>query len=196
MFTRKPDRSEAKPATAGNADQDKKSDTPDTPPPIALKLSTPLKELSQMAPSVIGGDLTVEGNVISKGEVQLEGKIKGDCHCISLVIGDKASIEGGVVAEDVIVRGRVVGSVRGHRVTLQSSSHVEGDIFHQSLAIEQGAFFEGKSRRSDDPIADAKTSLSSSKSDFGSGSSGNSSCSSGSASSDSSSSSQSTRAAE
>lgn len=196
MFTRKPDRSETKPATSGSADQDKKSDTPDTPPPTPLKLSTPLKGSSQMVPSVIGEDLTVEGNVISKGEVQLEGEIKGDCHCISLVIGDKALIEGGVVAEDVIVRGRVVGSVRGHRVTLQSSSHVEGDIFHQSLAIEQGAFFEGKSRRSDDPIADAKSASSSSKSSFGSGSSGSSSSASGSASSDSSSSSKSTRAAE
>jgi cytoskeletal protein CcmA (bactofilin family) len=43
-------------------------------------------------------------------------------------------------------------------VTLQSSSHVEGDIFHQSLAIEQGTYFEGKSRRSEDPLADAKSS--------------------------------------
>ncbi len=112
-----------------------------------------------MVPSVIGEDLTVEGNVISKGEVQLEGEIKGDCHCASLVIGDKALIEGGVLADDVIVRGKVVGSIRGHRVTLQSSSHVEGDIFHQSLAIEQGAYFEGKSRRSDDPLADSKPSV-------------------------------------
>jgi len=97
-----------------------------------------------MVPSVIGEDLTVEGNVISKGEVQLEGEIKGDCRCASLVIGDKALIEGDVLADDVYVRGRVVGSIRGHRVTLQSSCHVEGDIFHQSLAIEQGAYFEGK----------------------------------------------------
>ncbi|GBE43088.1 polymer-forming cytoskeletal [bacterium BMS3Bbin10] len=110
-----------------------------------------------MAPSVIGEDLSVEGNVVSKGEVQVEGEIKGDIHCASLVIGDKALIEGGVVADDVIVRGRVVGTVRGQRVTLQSTSHVEGDIFHQSLAIEQGSYFEGKSRRSDDPLADAKT---------------------------------------
>ncbi len=110
-----------------------------------------------MAPSVIGEDLSVEGNVISKGEVQVEGEIKGDIHCASLVIGDKALIEGGVVADDVIVRGRVVGTVRGQRVTLQSTSHVEGDIFHQSLAIEQGSYFEGKSRRSDDPLADAKS---------------------------------------
>jgi cytoskeletal protein CcmA (bactofilin family) len=38
------------------------------------------------------------------------------------------------------------------RVTLQSMSHVEGDIYHQSLALEQGAYFEGRSRRSDDPM--------------------------------------------
>jgi cytoskeletal protein CcmA (bactofilin family) len=39
------------------------------------------------------------------------------------------------------------------RVTLQAQSHVEGDIYHQSLAIEQGAYFEGKSRRTDDPLS-------------------------------------------
>jgi len=36
----------------------------------------------------------------------------------------------------------------------QAQSHVEGDIFAQSLAIEQGAYFEGKSRRSDNPLAE------------------------------------------
>ena len=51
------------------------------------------------------------------------------------------------------VRGHVMGSIRGKRVMLQATSHVEGDVFHQALAIEQGAFFEGKSRRSEDPTA-------------------------------------------
>ncbi|MEC9367662.1 MAG: polymer-forming cytoskeletal protein [Pseudomonadota bacterium] len=110
-----------------------------------------------MAPSIIGEDLTVTGNVISKGEIQVEGEIQGDIHCGSLLIGDKARITGGVVADDVIVRGRVNGSIRGLRVTLQASSHVEGDIHHQTLAIEQGAFFEGKSRRTDDPQSVGKT---------------------------------------
>jgi cytoskeletal protein CcmA (bactofilin family) len=39
------------------------------------------------------------------------------------------------------------------RVSLQSTSHVEGDVYHQALVMEQGAFFEGKSTRSDDPLA-------------------------------------------
>lgn len=106
-----------------------------------------------MAPSIIGSDLKLVGNAFSDGEVQVDGKIEGDIKCASLVVGDNAEITGGVVAEDVVVRGKVNGSIRGLRVTLQSSSHVEGDIHHQSLAIEQGAFFEGKSRREEDPVS-------------------------------------------
>lgn len=110
---------------------------------------------SGSALSVIGDDLTITGNVVSKGEVQIDGVIQGDVHCGTLLVGDHAQITGSVFAEDVIVRGKVLGSVRGSRVTLQDSSHVEGDIYHQSLAIEQGAYFEGKSRRSDEPAISA-----------------------------------------
>jgi cytoskeletal protein CcmA (bactofilin family) len=106
-------------------------------------------------PSVIGPDLTINGNLVSKGEVQVDGEVLGDIQGTYVVIGEKARITGGIIAEEIVVRGHVMGSVRGKRVMLQSSSHVEGDIFHQALAIEQGAFFEGKSRRSDDPLSDA-----------------------------------------
>lgn len=112
-----------------------------------------------MVPSIIGTDLNITGNVISKGEIQVDGEIQGDIHCTSLIVGEQAVISGGIVSEDVVIRGKVLGSIRGMRVTLQSNAHVEGDVFHQSLAVEQGAFFEGKSRRSDDPLAGAKPNM-------------------------------------
>ena len=121
-----------------------------TMPPKSSPMTT-----GKVVPSIIGTDLTVTGNVISKGEVQVDGVIQGDIHCTSLIVGEKAQITGGIVAEDVVVRGRVNGSIRGVRVTLQSSSQVDGDIFHKSIAIEQGAYFEGKSRRTEDPISSA-----------------------------------------
>ena len=92
------------------------------------------------------------GNLESKGEVTVEGQIQGDIHCAMLLVGEMAVVTGGIVAEEVVVRGKVMGSIRGNKVTLQSSAHVEGDVFHRALAIEQGAFFEGKSRRADDPM--------------------------------------------
>lgn len=105
------------------------------------------------APSVIGPDLLITGNLMSRGEVQIDGEVQGDVHATNLVVGDTARITGGIVADEVVVRGHVMGSVRGKRVLLQSSSHVEGDVYHLTLAIEQGAFFEGKSRRTQDPTA-------------------------------------------
>jgi cytoskeletal protein CcmA (bactofilin family) len=125
-----------------------------TPPGQARPLGL-ARGAERNTPSVIGPDLTINGNLVSKGEVQIDGEVQGDIHGTYVVIGEKARITGGIVAEEIVVRGHVMGSVRGKRVMLQSSSHVEGDIFHQALAIEQGAFFEGKSRRSDDPLAEA-----------------------------------------
>jgi cytoskeletal protein CcmA (bactofilin family) len=58
-----------------------------------------------------------------------------------------------VAGDRVIVRGTVSGVIRGATVSLQSSSHVEGDIHHISLAIEQGAEFDGRCRRAKDVAA-------------------------------------------
>ena len=102
--------------------------------------------------SVIGSDLTIAGNLICKGEVQVDGIVEGDIHGSNVVVGESATVTGGISADEVVIRGHVVGSVHGRRVMLQTTSQVEGDIFHQSLSIEQGAMFEGKSRRTkEDP---------------------------------------------
>jgi cytoskeletal protein CcmA (bactofilin family) len=155
MFTKKPEPGESVTKMGERPGGEAKSPFTERPATYA-KSPSPSANASKMVPSIIGEDLSISGNVTSKGEIQVDGEIQGDIHCGSLLLGDKSQVMGNVVAEDIVVRGRVVGSIRGLRVTLQAQSHVEGDIFHQSLAIEQGAYFEGKSRRSDDPLADVK----------------------------------------
>jgi cytoskeletal protein CcmA (bactofilin family) len=103
--------------------------------------------------SQIGADLTIVGNLLSHGEVGIDGEIQGDVHAATIVIGESATITGSLVADEIVVRGTVMGTIRGKRIVLQATSKVEGDIYHAQLAIEQGAFFEGKSRRMDDPTA-------------------------------------------
>lgn len=106
----------------------------------------------QGVPSHIGADLVITGNLTSKGEVHVDGIVEGDIQGALVVVGETATVTGGIIAEEVVVRGHIVGSVRSKRVMLQSTSQVDGDIYHQSLSIEQGALFEGKSRRSkEDP---------------------------------------------
>jgi cytoskeletal protein CcmA (bactofilin family) len=130
--------------------------TPFTERPATYASKSLGQTASKMVPSIIGEDLTIRGNVASKGEIQVDGEVEGDIRCGSLLLGDKSKVTGGVAAEDVVVRGHIVGSVRGVRITLQGQSVVEGDIFYQSLAIEQGASFEGTSRRTENPLEEIK----------------------------------------
>jgi cytoskeletal protein CcmA (bactofilin family) len=153
MFTNKPESDNHGAKLAGGLGHAK---TPYTERPAINAPKNPNRGASKMVPSIIGEDLMITGNITSKGEVQVDGEIHGDIRCSSLLIGDKSQVNGGVVAEDVVVRGHLVGSIRGLRITLQAPSHVEGDIFHQSLAIEEGAYFEGQSRRSDNPLEEIK----------------------------------------
>jgi cytoskeletal protein CcmA (bactofilin family) len=167
MFTKKPE--SGKTVTKLGGPSDARTPFTERPATYASKSHGP-SAANKMVPSIIGEDLTIKGNVTSKGEVQVDGEIEGDIHCSSLLLGDKSKVTGGVMADDVVVRGRIVGSIRGLRITLQAQSHVEGDIFHQSLAIEQGAYFEGKSRRSDNPLEEIKAAGANSSANVGSGS--------------------------
>ncbi|MHA1522913.1 MAG: bactofilin family protein [Alphaproteobacteria bacterium] len=129
------------------------------PPPAVAHHHAPQEAPSanrrggRLVPSIISGDLIITGNLLSGGELQVDGTIDGDVRAASLVIGENAAVTGEVMGEEVVVRGRVVGSIRGIRVVLAANCHVEGEIFHESLAVEPGAFFEGNCRRSEDPLS-------------------------------------------
>jgi cytoskeletal protein CcmA (bactofilin family) len=103
--------------------------------------------------SVISNDLKIIGQglkIISQGTLQVDGEVEGDVAGAEVIIGEQGKVTGTVAAERVIVRGKISGVIRGMTVALQSSAKVEGDIHHISLAIEQGAEFDGRCRRPTD----------------------------------------------
>ena len=97
--------------------------------------------------TIIADGLKIVGSVTAEGLVEVNGHIEGDLHCTSLVVSPKASLIGGIEADHVVVDGRVEGPIRGGEVVLKSRAHVVGDIQHNSLAIESGAYFDGRSVR-------------------------------------------------
>lgn len=128
----------AKPASASPAPtaSDFKSSAPKAKPP-ASQLST---------------DLHITGNLKTSGDIQIEGTVDGDIRAHLLTIGESATVNGECMADDVVVNGRIVGTVRGLKVRLTSTARVEGDIIHKTIAIESGAHFEGSVQRQDDPL--------------------------------------------
>ena len=108
------------------------------------------------AASVLSSDLTITGNVRSSGDIQIEGVVEGDVRAQTLIVGEGATVKGEVVADEVIVHGRVVGRLRGLKVRLSTSARCEGDIVHKTIAIESGAHFEGSVQRQEDPLGKSK----------------------------------------
>ena len=102
---------------------------------------------SKQRGTVIAEGLKIVGSVTAEGLVEVNGQIEGEVHCTSLIISRKAHVVGTIQAERVVVDGTVEGPIQGGSVMLKSGAHVVGDIHHQSLAIESGAFFDGRSIR-------------------------------------------------
>ncbi|WP_299785315.1 polymer-forming cytoskeletal protein [uncultured Marivita sp.] len=108
------------------------------------------------AASILSSDLHITGNLKTTGDINVEGTVEGDIRAHLLTVGESATIKGEVVADDVVVNGRVVGRVRGLKVRLTATARVEGDIIHKTIAIESGAHFEGSVQRQDDPLNGGK----------------------------------------
>jgi|RhiMethySRZTD1v2_1073278.scaffolds.fasta_scaffold182119_4 cytoskeletal protein CcmA (bactofilin family) len=100
---------------------------------------------SRQRGTVIAKGLKIVGSVTAEGLVEVNGQIEGELHGTSLIIARGAHINGVVAAERVVVDGKVEGPIQGGDVILKSQAHVVGDIHHRSLAIERGAYFDGRS---------------------------------------------------
>ncbi len=134
---------------------EKSASTP-TPAPASKAPASPAPAPAakpKPAPSILSSDLVIKGNLTTTGDVQIEGTVEGDIRAHLLTVGEGATVKGEVVADDVVVNGRVVGRLRGLKVRLTATARVEGDIIHKTIAIESGAHFEGSVQREDDPLS-------------------------------------------
>src|ERR1044071_2830726 len=98
-------------------------------------------------PSIVSADLPIEGNRNSAGEIQVDGVVHGDIKCKALIVGVKGSVTGEVLAQTVRMHGAIKGMIRAKSVFLASTARMSGDVEHESLAIEPGAYMEGHCKR-------------------------------------------------
>jgi cytoskeletal protein CcmA (bactofilin family) len=141
------------PGPKAAAEPEKKAPEPMTA--AAKPEFAPAAPKAKPAASVLSTDLTVVGNLKTTGDIQVEGVVEGDIRAHLLTVGENATIRGEVVADDIVINGRVIGRVRGLKVRLTSTARVEGDIIHKTIAIESGAHFEGSVQRQEDPLSGA-----------------------------------------
>lgn len=115
--------------------------------------------------SLIGAGTVVEGNISFTGGLRVDGKVRGsvltaDDQPSTLVLSEKAQIEGEIRVSHAVVNGTVIGPVFGAEyVELQPKSNVTGDVHYRTIEIQLGAVVQGRLVHEDDEKATKVVSL-------------------------------------
>jgi cytoskeletal protein CcmA (bactofilin family) len=110
---------------------------------FSRKKQPPIKSLLAVGCRVVGNFQFSDG-------LRLDGGIHGDVVGIPdspsiLVIAETAEVVGAVVADHVIINGRVHGPVAArHLLELQPKAQIVGDVTYKLLEMHQGAQVDGR----------------------------------------------------
>lgn len=100
--------------------------------------------------SLIGAGTCVEGNVVFTGGLRIDGSVRGNISSENplegtLVISEKASVEGAISVGHVVINGTVIGPVfAGESLELLPSATVTGDVEYHQIEMQQGAVIQGR----------------------------------------------------
>lgn len=105
--------------------------------------------------SVIGPGMEIVGDVRSDGTIRVEGHVEGSVKAAkSVVIGRDGVVDGDVETQDVVVAGKVAGTITAEsRVELQESCRVEGDIRSRRIKLDEGGRVEGRLHMGSEALA-------------------------------------------
>jgi cytoskeletal protein CcmA (bactofilin family) len=98
--------------------------------------------------------VTIIGELWTEGDVRLDGHLCGNFNCAQLIVGRDADITGAIIANEVVVRGKITGAIRANRILLEDTARVESEIVYKLLSIDEGARFEGVARCRPNPLQD------------------------------------------
>jgi cytoskeletal protein CcmA (bactofilin family) len=110
------------------------------------KKSPPQKRID----SLIGAGATVHGDVTFSGGLRVDGAIHGKVETVdnqpaTLVVSEKARVDGEVRVSHVVINGAVRGPVTANDyLELQAKARVNGDVVYRTLEMHVGAIVQGK----------------------------------------------------
>jgi len=116
---------------------------PPRPAPIVPPSIPTTAKTGAHMPSVISKTLKIKGQLESSEDIQIDGDIEGDVRGINVKIGQNAKVKGTVYGDEVELAGTIEGKIESKKVTLTGTARMTGDILHQDIKIDSGAFISG-----------------------------------------------------
>jgi cytoskeletal protein CcmA (bactofilin family) len=101
-----------------------------------------IDQITMMNKTIIGEQITIEGNIKGKGDLVIEGSVKGDIEVglHHLTIGKSGQVKSDIHASNVTISGKLVGIVNAKgKVEITKEADFNGEIKAKSISIEDGA---------------------------------------------------------
>lgn len=108
-----------------------------------------MENKSQTAPtSLLSRGVSIEGDIQGAENAQIEGHLKGSIRLDGdIIIGSSAVVEADVEADNIIIKGMVIGNVTAREhLEIQPTGKMTGDITARSIDFKDGSSFEGRSQ--------------------------------------------------
>lgn len=95
--------------------------------------------------TIVGSDTVVEGTIITKSSVRIDGTLVGGVSAEGVVILSKnGKIRGNIMAENIIVAGVVEGNMQiREKTNVEPTGEIYGDITTKKLLIDEESIFQG-----------------------------------------------------
>ena len=102
--------------------------------------------------SVLGESTKLDGRLVFSGTMRVDGVVEGEIVSATgkgthntLIVGEKARINGDVRVDTVINSGRITGNVTAtQRVAIHDPGQLIGDVETSELTVEDGVIFNGR----------------------------------------------------
>jgi cytoskeletal protein CcmA (bactofilin family) len=97
--------------------------------------------------TIVGAGARLEGNVVSAGNLRIDGQVKGQINAEGdVALSPQSQVEADIRAQNVSIAGRFKGSinVKG-KAHLARGGRIDGDITSKTLVVEEGGIFHGQS---------------------------------------------------
>ena len=107
---------------------------------------------------LLPGNRTTSGPLKFKVSLRLDGAHEGDITTGgTLIISEKGSVQGNIVAAEIVCKGKMEGDVSaGRKLTLQSTGTLLGNVVAPAVQIAPGALFKGKCKLGDPELKAAQ----------------------------------------
>jgi len=102
-------------------------------------------ENSSSVVNIIGPGTTIQGDINSKGDIRIDGTLKGSINTEGkVVLGEEGVVEGDVVCQNADISGVINAKITvSNLLSLKETAKLNGDIVTNKLSIEPGAAFTG-----------------------------------------------------